>query len=901
LAAQGPVSAALGAADRSYLVRGGAAGLSALNAAQRLRVGFDRAGVSVRSGSSTMALGLAAIGYGNRLRAVRPAAPRYRGNRVWFDRGLLREWYVNGPLGLEQGFTIPRRVSGGAGPLMLSLGASGLRPELERGSVLFKSRQGAVVFRYGSLLAVDATGTRMRSWLALRGGTVQMRVDARGARYPLRIDPFVQQGSKLRGCCASEPAQQGDSVAVSADGNTALIGGPDAPPDQEASCDGDAAWVFIRSGWSWSQQAKLVGTGTTCSEQGFGVALSADGNTALVGGLSGAYAFIRSGSTWSQQGSELVGTGAVGNASQGRSVALSADGSTALIGGPEDNNQTGAAWVFTRSGSTWSQQGPKLLGSRAVGGAWQGFSVALSGDGNTALIGGPEDNNQTGAAWVFTRSGSTWSQQGPKLVGTGAAGSARQGWSVALSGDGNTAMLGGPRDAASCGDCASNGAAWVFIRSGSTWSQQGPKLVGSGAVGRAGQGEGVGLAGDGNTALVGGPDDNSALGAVWVFARSGSSWSQQGEKLVGTGGVPGTYGVVLHCASVALSRDGLTALVGGPGDRGFAGATWVFVVTGPPSISSLTPTSGITGSHVTITGTNLGSTSSLKFGRLQAPFTVLSDTQIKTTVPDGAVAAPISVTTGAGITTSSQSFTPTWSITGLSPTSGPVGTVVDIRGIGFTPGSTVKFNGTAATVSYIGSGEVKATVPPGASSGPVTLTTAAGTVRARTSYTVTPSVPPTISSVTPISGITGSVVTITGTYLSGASSVKFGSLAASRFTVRSPTSITATVPNGATAGKITVTTAAGTATSSTAFTPTLSITGFSPSSGPPGTVVDLKGIGFTASSTVQFNGTVAAASYVSPGKVKATVPAGATTGRITLTNTSTPAGTVTSGTNYKVT
>ena len=107
----------------------------------------------------------------------------------------------------------------------------------------------------------------------------------------------------------------------------------------------------------------------------------------------------------------------------------------------------------------FSQQGSKLVGSGAVGAAEQGLSVAVSGDGNTAVVGGYYDSGGTGAAWVFTRSGTVWSQQ-TKLVGSGAVGAAEQGWSVALPNDGNTAIVGGPYDTA-------EGAAWVFTRSGS--------------------------------------------------------------------------------------------------------------------------------------------------------------------------------------------------------------------------------------------------------------------------------------------------------------------------------------------------------------------------------------------------------------------------------------------------
>jgi hypothetical protein len=99
-------------------------------------------------------------------------------------------------------------------------------------------------------------------------------------------------------------------------------------------------------------------------------------------------------------GSKLVGSGAVGNAEQGSSVGLSADGNTAVVGGPNDNSTVGAMWVFTRSGGVWTQQGSKLVGTPA-GSAYQGHSVALSGDGNTAIVGGYVDNNPVGAAWVF--------------------------------------------------------------------------------------------------------------------------------------------------------------------------------------------------------------------------------------------------------------------------------------------------------------------------------------------------------------------------------------------------------------------------------------------------------------------------------------------------------------------
>ena len=321
------------------------------------------------------------------------------------------------------------------------------------------------------------------------------------------------------------------------------------------------------------QGSKLVGTGNSgTAGQGRSVALSSDGNTALVGGDSdnsgqgAVWVYTRSGSTWTQQGSKLVGTGNSGGAAQGHSVALSSDGNTALVGGLLDNSNQGAVWVFTRSGSTWTQQGSKLVGTGNSGGAGQGQSVALSSDGNTALVGGVYDNSGQGAVWVYTRSGSTWTQQGSKLVGTGNTGTAGQGQSVALSSDGNTALVGGVTDD------SGQGAVWVFTRSGSTWTQQGSKLVGTGNTGGASQGQSVALSSDGNTALVGAYIDNGAQGAAWVFMRSGLTWTQQGAKLVGTGNT----GVALQGYSVALSGDGNTALVGGLLDDSNQGAAWAF-------------------------------------------------------------------------------------------------------------------------------------------------------------------------------------------------------------------------------------------------------------------------------------------------------------------------------------
>ena len=379
---------------------------------------------------------------------------------------------------------------------------------------------------------------------------------------------FSQEGSKLVGTFAVGLGEQGWSVALSADGNTAIVGGL---ADNRIT---GAAWVYTRSNGVWTQQSKLAGTGAVGSAgQGWSVALSDDGNTAIVGGpfdtsnTGAAWVFTRSGGVWTQQGNKLVGSGAVGSARQGASVALSDDGNTAIVGGPFDNWNTGAAWVFTRSNGVWTQQRSKLVGAGAVGNAGQGSSVALSADGNTAIVGGPLDNSNTGAAWVFTRSDGVWTQPGNKLVGAGAVGNAGQGSSVALSADGSTAIVGGPLDN------LNTGAAWVYTCSGTGW---GTKLVGTGAVGNARQGVSVALSADGSTAIVGGVEDNSYIGAAWVYSRSGTVWTQQANKLVGTDAI----GSARQGHSVALSADGKTAIVGGLADNRVTGAAWVYTRSG---------------------------------------------------------------------------------------------------------------------------------------------------------------------------------------------------------------------------------------------------------------------------------------------------------------------------------
>lgn len=605
-AVQGPVSAALGAGETGYRV----SRLRAVNPAQQLRLSFSPTGVAVTSGAGSVGLSLIALGGLGALRATGPAAPRTRANRVTYRRAGLTEWYANGPAGLEQGFTVARRPANGAETLVMVLNVSGdLRPRLDGSGVLLSGA--GTHLRYGGLSAVDARGRTLRAWLDVRGRRLLIEVADRDAAFPVRIDPFIQQASKLVGSGATGEAEQGHSVAISGDGTTALVG---APAAVAFGADGPGAvYVFIHSGQTWTEQARLTPADPAFGAQAFGwsVALSTDGSTALIGGPGpaihagdpqgpgGAWVFTRSDQSWSQQGPRLNGSDEVEDPDPtdhgtafGDSVALSGDGNTALIGGFEDDAFHGAAWVFTRSGQTWTQQGPKLdpsdlpVSDPTASDPAFGAGVALSRGGDTALIGGIVDRNDLGSAWVFARSGQTWSQQGPKLapsddtLTTGGF----FGASDALSADGNTALIGGT--GGTPGTSNADGGAWVFTRSGQMWSQQGSRLHPADEPSGGVFGAAVALSADGNTALIGGRDDpfdaTAGAGDAWEYTRAGANWSQRTPTLTASGeSGAGAFGT-----AVALSDDAETALVGAPNDSGSLGAAWVFSRAAPQFTSA---------------------------------------------------------------------------------------------------------------------------------------------------------------------------------------------------------------------------------------------------------------------------------------------------------------------------
>ncbi|WP_230688401.1 IPT/TIG domain-containing protein [Hymenobacter jeongseonensis] len=317
------------------------------------------------------------------------------------------------------------------------------------------------------------------------------------------------------------------------------------------------------------------------------------------------------------------------------------------------------------------------------------------------------------------------------------------------------------------------------------------------------------------------------------------------------------------------------------------GASTISFTVLPLFISSFTPTSGLTGTSVVITGTNFSGTTAVRFNGLAAAgYSVNADaTQITVSVPAGATTGPISVTNALGTGTSATSFIlapPV--ISSFTPANGLVGASVVITGTSFLQASAVRFNGLAASGFVVNSStQITVSVPAGATSGPISVTTPSGIGTSASSFTV---LAPVISSFTPTSGLTGTSVVITGTNFSGTTAVRFNGLAAAGYIVNADgTQLTVSVPAGATTGPISVTTPTGTGTSTTSFTvPEPTISSFSPTSGTSGTSVVITGTNFTGTTAVRFNSTAATGFVVnSDTQLTVNVPTGATTGPITVT------------------
>jgi hypothetical protein len=594
LAARGPVSAALGHDERDYRVLG----LRARNPAQGLGMAFSRAGVTVAAGKTRFHLSLIAYGRGGTLRRVDRVSPQVLANRVAYPHGGVREWYANGPLGLEQGFDVARAPARGRGTLTLSLALSGdIRARLQRQGVLLQGPH--AVLRYGGLSASDARGRTLNSWLELAPGRLLIHVDDRRAVYPLKVDPFVQQG-ELTASDGAEEDHLGFAVAVS--GNTIVAGA--RLHEVGANEQQGAVYVFTMpaSGWAnATERAKLTASdGAEQDELGYSVAVS--GNTVVAGARfhrvanekqGAAYVFTMPASGWANttQTAELSASDGAARDELGYSVAVS--GNTVVAGARFHrvgaNGHQGAAYVFTMPASGWANtttQAAELSASDGAAADGLGYSVAVSG--NTVVAGAPFHrvgaNEQQGAAYVFTMPASGWANtttQAAELSASDGAAADGLGYSVAVSG--NTVVAGARFH--QVGANGHQGAVYVFTMPASGWANTTQAAELSASDGAARDELGYSVAVSGNTVVAGARfhrvGANEKQGAVYVFTMPASGWANETEsaELAASDGAEGDE----LGYSVAVS--GNTIAAGAPkhmvGANEEQGATYAY--TNPPS------------------------------------------------------------------------------------------------------------------------------------------------------------------------------------------------------------------------------------------------------------------------------------------------------------------------------
>ena len=536
-------------------------GFAAQNAAQNLKLSFGSSGTRVIHGDAALTLRVVGFGRGSQLQLPDRAQLSGAGNRVEYRRGVLTEWYINDARGLEQGFTLSAQPAAFAhAPLEIALEMSGaLHPEPR------SPREVALLDSNGH--AVLRYGD-LKAWDA-RGQELASTLAVEGKKIRIMVEdsgavyPITIDPTVtqivLVPSDGASSARLGQSVAIS--GNTALAGAP-----SEGGLTG-AAYVFVFSNGAWSQQAKLTAADGVSGDQ-FGTSVSLDGQTAVIGasgsaGQGAAYIFAQSGSTWTQQTKLTASDGAAGD-QFGVSVATS--GPMAIVGASGSASHQGAAYIFALAGATWSQEA-KITASDAAAGDQFGGSVSLSA--TTAVAGALGKSGSTGAAYVFINSGTNWTQQAKLTASDGASGN-EFGYSVAVSGD--TVLAGAPVKNCqfNCGTPAAGGlgGAYVFAFSGSSWSQQ-AELASSDGGGAFG----CSVAVSGTTAIVVENYNNSSLmGAAFAFVRSGSSWTQQ-AKLSGSD-------LVVGDGLIAAAVNGSLALFGAPGKNSNQGAAYAFVQTG---------------------------------------------------------------------------------------------------------------------------------------------------------------------------------------------------------------------------------------------------------------------------------------------------------------------------------
>jgi trimeric autotransporter adhesin len=666
--AQARMSADIGQNEPAYHFVALARGFRTKSLRHSLSAEFTLTGIDFQQEASHWKMALKGYGYGDRLLSTNPVSPHADANRVEYRRGAFTEWYVNGPLGIEQGFTLARALRKVTdGPLTLTFTLEGdLSASLDPGARgLTLRRNGTAVLHYGGLIATDSRGRELPAWLEVAENQLRLRVDDGGAEYPLTIDPFTQAVKlnnngrcTLGGACDLGQAQDafGSSVSVSGDGNTVVVGAIGVQVNG-TNLSG-AAYVFLkpgRSGWGgcivagcYNHAAKLVASNPQyLGRFGKSVAISADGNTIVVGNPvfwdsstpGTAYVFVKPSTGWASsspltQNARLTAfNGATtGNENElGDAVGIGADGSIVVAGAStttiNGNVFQGAAYVFARPSNGWTDgtETNRLSAGQAYG--YFGDSVSIGSDGNTIAAGAPDLSGagSVGAAYVYRPCGS-WAcaiQFARLTASDGPTNYQAFGGSVVISGDGNSIAVGASTCAHSgCGYGNGSGAVYVFVAPANGWatSTETAKLTAS--DGKAGDrlGSSLGITSDGSAITAGAlgatVGSNTVQGAEYFFARPTSGWSNATEtgKLSASDGAAGDeFG-----SSTAVNSAGTVIVVGAPnatiGSNTAQGAAYVFTGSAffptasvsPPSLTFGSQVFGSTSSAQTVTVTNTG-------------------------------------------------------------------------------------------------------------------------------------------------------------------------------------------------------------------------------------------------------------------------------------------------------
>jgi len=553
-------------------------------------------GVSIAvNDQAYVSLNLYSLGYGAALRAVGPGEVSGDKQTISLRReGGVREWYVNGPDGLEHGFTLsePPGARPQGAPLRLALQVSEGWQAVARddGKAVTLRGAGAAV-EYGKLVVSDSLGRNLPARLTVAEEQVVIEAEDSDAAYPLTIDPIFTLQQKLLAADAATYDHFGNAVALSDD--TLVVGANG--DDIGANASQGSVYVFTRSGATWTLQQKLT-AGDGAAKDLFGNAVALDGDTLVVSAhgsdvganinQGSAYVFTRSGAVWTQQQKLIASDGVAGDLF---GVAVSLSGDTLIAGAFGDdigaNVGQGSAYVFTRNGAAWTQQQKLTAGDGAAGDTF-GYAVAV--DGDTVVVGAYGDdigaNVEQGSVYVFTRNGATWTLQ-QKLTASDGAAYDIFGVAVALSGDTLAAGASDDDNSANEDDGAipNQGSAYVFTRSGAAWTQQQKLTAGDGA---ANDNFGAAVALDGDTLAVGAQLDdvwaNADQGSVYVFTRSGAVWTQQQKLTAADGAASDLFG-----GAVALSGD--TLAVGASLDDINAnldqGSVYVFVIPSCPALT----------------------------------------------------------------------------------------------------------------------------------------------------------------------------------------------------------------------------------------------------------------------------------------------------------------------------